>query len=138
MEKFSRVLPFLFFLMSFVVLFLSFKLHLPLSGSVEGSPEAFKVEFEGLLREGFQGSLSFPFPCRGQNEGNEGIKKAPVEKALPKVTFVYIGQGKYALLGEELLKEGDRWGEWKIKAITLSGVVLEDEKGERRWVSLEE
>lgn len=138
MEKFSRILPFLLFPLSFIAVILSLKLHLPLDSDAGGSPEVSMVELKGLLKEEFRGSLSSLFPCVGPDEAYRRIERAPEHEVLPRVSFVYIGKEKYALVGEELLKEGDKWGEWTVKTITLSGVILENERGVRKWVGLEE
>lgn len=138
MGKFNLALPFMFCVLSFVVVLLAFKSPLPLNHRADGSLEAFQVELGGLFKEEFQGPLRFPFPCVVPSADNQKVQQVHEEKVLPSVNFVYLGKEKYVLIGEELLKEGDKWGRWKVKAITLSGVMLEDEKGERRWVSLEE
>ncbi|GEM_PF-3394589 len=136
MVKISRVSAFLLFALSFVAVFLAFEYDLPLDHGVSESPEVFEVELEGLKKEGPIGTWSLPFPCRRPSDEKGEVQEAS-EEALPSVSFVYLGKERYTLIGEELLKEGDKWRGWKVRAITLSGIIVENEKGEKKWIGLE-
>ncbi|MEJ5228173.1 hypothetical protein [Thermodesulfovibrio sp.] len=59
------------------------------------------------------------------------------DKAAPTLKMVYKGKHRYALIGDNCLREGEKLGEYKVKKILLDKVLLVDKKGEELWLKLE-
>ncbi|MCS7203424.1 MAG: hypothetical protein NZ809_03120 [Thermodesulfovibrio sp.] len=62
----------------------------------------------------------------------------PKEKlSLPVLSMIYTGKNRYVILGDSIIKEGEKWGEFRVKKINLDKILLVDKKGEKIWLKME-
>ncbi|MCX7817252.1 MAG: hypothetical protein N2317_07060 [Syntrophales bacterium] len=56
---------------------------------------------------------------------------------IPSLSLIYSGIERYALIGEEILEEGKRAGEFEVIKILEDRVLIKDKRGQKRWLKLE-
>ncbi|MGB9934356.1 hypothetical protein [Thermodesulfovibrio sp. Kuro-1] len=84
-------------------------------------------------------SLNNPFGTLKTVKIEEGLKE-PLklkESPLPILSFIYEGRYKYAVIGNSIVREGDSINGYQIKGIFKDKVLIQDKKGETKWLKLE-
>ncbi|ACI21465.1 hypothetical protein [Thermodesulfovibrio yellowstonii] len=84
-------------------------------------------------------SLNNPFGILKTVKIEEGLKE-PLklkESPLPILSFIYEGRYKYAVIGNSIVREGDSINGYQIKGIFKDKVLIQDKKGETKWLKLE-
>lgn len=84
-------------------------------------------------------SLNNPFETlkivKMEKELKEPLKLK--ESPLPILSFIYEGRYKYAVIGNSIVREGDSINGYKIRGIFKDRVLIQDKKGETKWLKLE-
>jgi len=93
------------------------------------------VQMQIALRKEFNKVLSDPFKLSEKTKISES--KSPDIQVLPILSMIYEGKGRYAIIGDSIIKEGDRIGDFKIIKILKDRVLLMDKKGVQQWLKLE-
>lgn len=60
-----------------------------------------------------------------------------IKQPLPSLSMIYKGKKHYAVLGDRILGEGEKWGDFKIEKIATDKVLLVNKRGERIWLRME-
>lgn len=123
-------------LVSVLLPFLAIKSKPPaFLSSVEQQIASFQVqEIKLTERKSFSYELKLPFYLAAKKEQ---IKESA--KTLPalKLSLIYRGRSKYALVGDRIVREGQMIDGYVVKYISKDSVLIKDKKGEKRWLKLE-
>lgn len=85
-----------------------------------------KSAYEGILQDPFKLS-------------EKGIpQKDLATRILPNLTLTYSGKNRYAIIGDKIVREGEKVGDFKVVKILKDKVLIRDKKGETVWLKLED
>jgi len=93
------------------------------------------VQMQMVLRKEFNMVLSDPFKLSEKSKMSDS--KLPHIQVSPILSMIYEGKGRYAIIGDSIVKEGDKIGDSKVIKILKDRVLLMDKKGEQQWLKLE-
>lgn len=120
---------------------------LGLGVSVKLKPPSFITQVEKNIAEYTLSEITIKkrlsFPYYSLNNPFETVKIAEAEKKevketpLPMLSFIYEGRHKYAIIGDSIVREGDSINGYQIKGIFKDKVLIQDKKGEKKWLKLQ-
>jgi hypothetical protein len=131
-------LSLLIFVISIIMPVVAYKIKVPkFLTSLESQISEFHepVQMQIALRGDFNKVLSDPFKLSEKTKIPES--KSQDIHVLPILSMIYEGKGRYAIIGDSIIKEGDRIGNFKVLKIFKDRVLLMDKKGERQWLKLQ-
>jgi hypothetical protein len=53
------------------------------------------------------------------------------------LSMIYKGKRKYVQIGDKIVKEGERFGNFRVMKILEDKVLIKDKKGEKKWLKVE-
>lgn len=82
-------------------------------------------------------SLDNPFYLKEERLGKTERENEQKSLFVPPLSLLYRGKEKYVAIGEEILKEGERVGEFEVVTVLDDRVLIKDKKGQKKWLKLE-
>ncbi|MCX7857671.1 MAG: hypothetical protein N2513_06795 [Deltaproteobacteria bacterium] len=80
----------------------------------------------------------FPSPFREDRGALIGKGKLFIETVTPKLSLIYKGRQEYALLENEIKKEGDTFKDFMVEEIMYDKILLKTKRGGKKiWVNLD-
>jgi len=131
----------LIFIISLILPVVAFKLKAPeFLNSVEIRIANFQEpEIQVAEKRSFYvSSLNDPFKLSERAKILSKATGMPQEYIdMPYLSMIYKGKRKYVLFGDEIVKEGERFGNFRVIKILDDRVLIKDKKGEKKWLRVE-